>query len=194
MEQPTFGRRLQSSLETTSRRSKGKAGCYIFYIILLLQLWCTLLWGGSRTTLGVVKALLQKASWWKGSLVFDCKELYVAADPSYQRDGNSLASSRASFQLICLLCLCYVTMPCFPFRQGEVKKKKKKKKGKSYFLAVETAQLQRVLQILSPNSWPLGPQELEPFARTMSLETWIFMIACLFGAFFLRSESNTLIG
>lgn len=25
-----FGRKLGSSLETTSRRSKGKAGCYIF--------------------------------------------------------------------------------------------------------------------------------------------------------------------
>lgn len=192
MEQPMFGRKLGSSLETTSRRSKGKAGCYIVYFILLLQLWCILLWGGSRTTPGALIAA-------EGRLVerepdVSLQGALCSSRPSSQRDGNGLASARASFQLTCLLCLCCVTVSCFPFRQGEVKKKKKKKKGKLYFLAVDTAQLQRARQIVSSNSHPPGPQELEPFARTGSLGTRISMIACLVGAFFHRSESSTLIG
>lgn len=50
MEQPMFGRKLGSSLETTSRRSKGKVGCCSFGAVIL--------WSGTRTTPGVVGALL----------------------------------------------------------------------------------------------------------------------------------------
>lgn len=84
--------------------------------------------------------------------------------------------------------------PFLLFRQGDVKKKKKKKKGKLHFLAVDVAQLQRAHQTVSSNSQSSAPQELEPFAGTGSLWTRIFMIACLDGAFFPRSESNTLTG
>lgn len=63
MEQPMFGRKLRSSLETTSRRSKGKAGCYIFffYFIAITLVHPSLGWFKNHT--GLVKALLLKAGW-----------------------------------------------------------------------------------------------------------------------------------
>ena len=50
MEQPMFGRKLGSSLETASRRSKGKVGCCSSGAVIL--------WGGTRIIPGVVWALL----------------------------------------------------------------------------------------------------------------------------------------
>ena len=46
MEQPMFGRKLESSLEKTSRRSKGKVGC--------CSSGAFIIWGSTRTTPDVV--------------------------------------------------------------------------------------------------------------------------------------------
>lgn len=182
-EQPTFGRKLGSSLETTSRKSKGKAVCCTSGAIIL---WCR-----TRTTPSVVRALL-----WKGSPMSSCKEFEVAANQVSRELGMVQLSPRLVFSwLVC--CVRAVSQQLFLFllfRQGDVKKKKKKKKGKLSFLAVDTTQLHGAHQIVSSNSQLWAPQELEPFARTGFQWAWIFVTACLDESFFHWSESSTLIG